>query len=1211
MYVFPPKLHDLSSWSTENNTSNVEEMWEISAPPDHSLYWSLVLSFVIASPEKSDWMERLLGTEKEIQELMQKKKIQGKKLVPQSIKKQVMNFNPFKNQHSFYHNKDMTNIFRMFSLRLNRFANGTRRGSGEWGDDTKLMAATKMLKCNIQVYEIDSEGNKQKFKLNAPAVAKDTLVLFKHSGVHKMYKTKPPPGQDRDHKVINTYAFGMSFDHVIPLRRDALGHILKKTDLNHQIIRELQHDFNGSGNFLVSLMVKDSKKETVQSIYASPYIAWKLEAAGFVTDPCSLDEGGLSAFYHCLGLDSTFLLHVLYDYASNSFEHSDKTTRNPDTEILRALINIGRVLQNDCFKSKSFSMQGTKKSIAIKSYEEILCFNEYQRRVVENIADLQRNYPAQMPQTDDDGVNLMRRKQIITSLLEFYPKYFDYPNEIQAKDTVADQNKYRKFQNFIQRSEYYENLDNYTCLLFFDNFLFLDLPSEIVNSAVHSLFLTVFGYKLFPKCLHDVYCTKHVHTPEDCALRVIPFIFRSKFLESAKVVEQELKCPSTGGAGESPKQQSRKESKEKNPNSVLMQVTSGLKDLPEIKDEFLIARLRKYLDIATNITITDVDMKGVLAIERALQVIGETLNTTESASVIGHLLCSCLSQDVVEEFFRIRNHCLSKYRPRAMGGKLNLEKNLEKEIMRFRNIQDIVGQVHSAIKPVYASQLLRITDYMVRRGLCESKDIDTSVAQNMKREHNELTHIRKKIYIKNKSRYHCLANNLLTYIERDATVEKYNKFQKTGQLSALKFLFAFLANQSDEPKKNEILYILKEVDDLSKYFEDKANASRQQKIDILDSESQKIMKVVSDLRKITDSIFSEVTGEPSRMIDSSVVKNFFNDARSFSWFTGEEMLAIKEKIAEHMQSSRDAKASLEKILRPLSEKKKQNANVTEHHLFEEEARQLLVDIFTSEKNKSNILENLTSKPKVALKYLNSIKSDEQDVFEKNSDRDDLDSLMKFSETEEGTHLLLKMNFPTDLHLKVLQFLNRKVEFLLDRISHLKAILIEEDEEILSLWNWGKSEAIKTHTRYLMCQRYMREKDVKASLEMLLFDCMNILKTSKSLSRLWSKANDLFSGASLRDILSHGSTILEIVGNCLDQDDLPSHFIDKMLELIEDGDALRTLSDLWGKEKIKDLKQLEDMLDADSPSLREVQKWMKKRPGSVGGWKDYLPLLPLK
>ncbi|CAL1262277.1 unnamed protein product [Larinioides sclopetarius] len=136
-------------------------------------------------------------------------------------------------------------------------------------------------------------------------------------------------------------------------------------------------------------------------------------------------------------------------------------------------------------------------------------------------------------------------------------------------------------------------------------------------------------------------------------------------------------------------------------------------------------------------------------------------------------------------------------------------------------------------------------------------------------------------------------------------------------------------------------------------------------------------------------------------------------------------------------------------------------------------------------------------------------------------------------------------------------------------------------------------------------------DVRASLELLLFDCMNILKTSPSLRRLWLKANELFTGACLRNILSHGDPILEIVGGSLDEGDLPSHFIDKMLELIEDGDALQILSDLWMKEKTTSLQQFESRLMATDPSLREVQKWMKKRSGDEGGWKDYLTLLPLK
>ncbi|GBN31898.1 hypothetical protein AVEN_128459-1 [Araneus ventricosus] len=730
-----------------------------------------------------------------------------------------------------------------------------------------------------------------------------------------------------------------------------------------------------------------------------------------------------------------------------------------------------------------------------------------------------------------------------------------------------------------------------------------------MNSAVQNLFLTVFGYHLFPKCMHGVHCTKHVTTTEDCALRVIPFIFRSNFLESAKAVLQELERPSADGASESPKQGP---GKGHGPNSVLVQVTSGLKDLPEIKDEFLIGRLRKYLDIGTSVALSDVDMKGVLVVERALQVIGETLNTSESNSVIGHLLCSCLG-GVVEEFFKIRNHILSHYRPRMMGGKLSLEK----EILIFKDIQYIIKEAHSLVQPVIVSQSLRIMDYMVERGLRGSKDIDPILARNMESERNGKTRLLVEIYIRYKSNYKSLANNLLNYIEGEAGIKKCHKFRKIGQISALKFLFVFLSSQCDETNKNEILLILQDLERLNKDFESKANAAKQNEIEISSSENLQITRIVSDLRKITDCVFSEVKDEPRKVIDRSVVETFFRDAREFSWFTDEEMAAIKEKILKRFQSSREAKTSLKEFLeKKIQSSREAKASLKEFseeksQLSELEAQTLVGAIFASQKDKSSISKNLSGNRKIALKSLNSVKRDEEDVFKKKDREDDLDCLIKFSETVEGAHLLLKMDLTVDLHRKVLQFLNRKVEFLLDRIGHLKSILIDEDEEILSLWNWGKSEAIKTHTRFLMCQRYRRERDVRASLEMLLFDCMNILKTRPSLSRLWSKANDLFSGASLRDILSHGSTILEIVGGCLDKDDLPSHLIDKILELIEDGDALRTLSDLWERAKITDLKQFESMLEADDPSLREVQKWMKKRPGTTGGWKDYLPLLPLK
>ncbi|GFT07039.1 uncharacterized protein NPIL_520251 [Nephila pilipes] len=1113
MYVVPPVLQDLSSWPSGKSI----KVWEVSTPPDNSISWSIVLSYVIASSRNPKWVKDLLGDEREIAELMRKKNLGTNALKFNSIKEQITKFNPFKNEHSFFFNKDVIKIVRLFDLKLNRYANTMRKNSSDWNDNLKLTAAAKMLDCYLEMYEMDSSGNKVNVTIYSPLQpmdSKEKIILFQHTAVPKKLKSRITSTQDE--KIINMFAFGMSLEHVVPLRRDALGHILKRAKLPSRCIQEIQHSFNYRDNFLVFLLTKNSLHEIIPSLFVSPYIAWKLEAAGFNMDPCLPGPKQLSAFYYCLNLDSTLVLHVLYNYASNNFEQSDKTTRNPDQEIQRTLKKIKNTLLKDCSVSNSFSIETKGENVAFKTFEDILCFNEYQRLVVDEILDLEDHSSHQL---HCDARNV----QFIKKILDTYYNYFHHPKETPTED------KYGKFQNFIEFSEYYENLDNFTCLLFFDKCLSLPKSTANFTNTVHNLFLTIFGYNLFPKCVHGAYCLKCELSAQHSTLRFIPFTFRSKFLESSKVLLEELKVISEKNAIPTSRKST---SSSKDPKSNIEKITASLKDIPEIKDYYLISRLRRYLVFAIEAPLSDGDMKGVLTIERALQVIGETLNTSETSCIIGHLFCSCFPKNVLPDFFKIRNHCLSKYRPNTMQGKLTLEKDL----VKFDRLQKVMEEVYRIIQPICGSQHFRVQNFMINRCLRESKSVNAVFSQNMEKEHCGVTRLMYKNYSRYKSKFKLLSNNLLDYVESNAGETKCLKNGKIGQLETLKFLFTYFANYCDGEIRNELLVTLNNLSGLSGEFERKVTEGKPEEINITPTEIQIMNEIISKLRALTDSIFIDTIKEPNINFDFSDVTGFFNDVVNFHWFSDEEMSTIKNKISEYLKQSCEVKKDLEYRL---GEGSLPTA---------EETRKLVEMLITSEKNRKNLLDNLVTSKKQALNWLQKVK--EKKVPE------DLNDLIKFVETEEGNNLLLKIDFQSDLKKKILQFMNRKIEILLNRISHIKSILIEDDTEISQLWDWGKSEGMKAHLRYLMAQRYWRERDVRASLEMLLFDCMNILKSRESLHHLWTKATHLFTGANLRDFLSHGNTVFETVGGILDKEDLPSHLIEKMLELIEDGETLK-------------------------------------------------------
>lgn len=182
---------------------------------------------------------------------------------------------------------------------------------------------------------------------------------------------------------------------------------------------------------------------------------------------------------------------------------------------------------------------------------------------------------------------------------------------------------------------------------------------------------------------------------------------------------------------------------------------------------------------------------------------------------------------------------------------------------------------------------------------------------------------------------------------------------------------------------------------------------------------------------------------------------------------------------------------------------------------------------------------------------------------------DVPNLFLKPNREELLNMLLKIRFPKQLKKKIISILNTRLWFLIDRIGKLKTILIFEDDNISFMWKSGKWQndvTVEKHMKLLMIQRFKMEKDVRASLEMLLFDCLNLLDKEK-LANLWKKTNDFLNGANLVDVLGHGNIILQTVGSYLIPEDLPLEFIESVLELMKDRDSLQALSELWKKTKL--------------------------------------------
>ncbi|WP_264377974.1 ankyrin repeat domain-containing protein [Wolbachia endosymbiont (group B) of Philonthus cognatus] len=162
-----------------------------------------------------------------------------------------------------------------------------------------------------------------------------------------------------------------------------------------------------------------------------------------------------------------------------------------------------------------------------------------------------------------------------------------------------------------------------------------------------------------------------------------------------------------------------------------------------------------------------------------------------------------------------------------------------------------------------------------------------------------------------------------------------------------------------------------------------------------------------------------------------------------------------------------------------------------------------------------------------------------------------------------------------------------LECLSNRVTLLKKVLLNTNET-------PKNQLVL---------RYMHDKKFRALVELLLIDLMNILKESKQKKSL-NKISKLLAEINLRNILEHGNPLLEIVGNVLDSNDLPTELISKALTFTEDEKSINALCALIG-EDIDPVKIKNNQIDMLSQERQNLVNELKK----ANKWQDYLKLIP--
>ncbi|GFR02548.1 uncharacterized protein TNCT_498181 [Trichonephila clavata] len=1235
-----------------------DSVWEIYLPTDHKIMWPLAVSY-LQSVSEDDALDSLRifsdSTNSNFYACIRK------------LKHVIRKLNPFFNRNIFNNNSIIDKFVRIFKQHICSSINLPVKFVNLFKDTNSLhlhsflLEVTKVLKRDICLYKFDGEQNCRLYFFSSERGNFPKLIIFHHAYV-----------TDEGSKENERFSFGLPLRQANSLRKKVLLRTLKKADLTEEEIEEIANIVSLERSFLINLL-KSHRKDIIPKLYKIPYITRKLGETGFETDPRYTDKNGFSAFHYCMELPETHILWMLYDFSANNFRLKGHTVRNPNSEILISLKEIGETIEKDI--SKSVNLSATYK----KSSELILRFNSYQKEVAEGIFSRRQISPATIEQS----------KEIMIFILNKYEKYF-YFDLPQVDYELNLKNELVMFEDYVRHTEYYENLDAFNGSLFFDNFphvidIFNENNNSLFTDTLSSMFLTVLSNIFFTTQKHGIHCKNCGVAAEICekennALRFISFYYRSLFLKNTKSMVAELKrCTNTGC--------------QKGKLKLLQIITRSLANLPEIEDEFLIGRLKMYLNTSMSSPYHDSEPKKMLTFERTLQVIGEILqNKTASKTVVKSMLSSCILPELEHKFSQIRNHCLSHYRFNTVQGRVQIE---NRDQVFLDKIQDELIELNDLFMPVYCCHVLRIEEFLIGKGICEAAKICKNIRAKLDVNLLDIADKRKILWKCQKKGLSLLLSKLLKRIFVKLET-KYLHFENfADELEALLFSLNFIISLCEEDnlkilvqiagELNNFILINKEKEitestknDLKRIFANNQalfedifdNAkdsesfhsfpylqslySEMKDFDILTNKEKRlikrqiskyVLKSNKSIRFLIESLQNEaVTQELSKKLKviimpekkrieinecidtickitllNKTLNSFFDDSKfnfkhvkylnchveEFDIFTSDEKINIKQTFSEFLSAFYIPMIYMQLKNYPVSSIEFLKTLVSDG---EKKMRVQLCEIFNPQDKLKLAEQSISSSIKKAQKALESVKQEES---LKSWYKEETNKMFELELKEEHASVLLKIHLPSKrLKRKLIQIVNQKIWFLIGRITQMKKILIFEDEDISCLWEsqaWKKNEDVEKYMKFLMVQRYIKERQIRIPLEMLLFDCMGILER-EDLSDLWRKANNMFIGVNMIELLAHGNPIVESAGSVLDPNDLPSDIVEKILKLIRDEDALKALSRLWVETKLcKSSEFKSDILNNKEKKFA----FLRRRIKMCDRWESYMKLLPLK
>ncbi|XP_072947928.1 uncharacterized protein [Epargyreus clarus] len=941
-----------------------------------------------------------------------------------------------------------------------------------------------------------------------------------------------------------------------------------------------------------------------------------------------------TAFYFAMRSNNFVILEMLYDYWSGDLHWlgHKKEYSEFDVDKLNQLHNL---LKNAYIKYVELIVKKEKVDGGmILNIQSLMAFNDFQRDVYEKLNEVKTT----LITWEDEPNHIIRIQEthvirsMILAIIDKYEKYSkkefsedfkknltqnddfknlddfadDSPDEVKEQAKIMQETYY-----YATREVYYRKLDSNMCLLILDHLhllkLRLSMPQDsyqkLENKLYHFYYHVTNNWRLYLPKRKKIEAHYFLGRHEDTKIRFkvnvdskkwtgIIYIMcyeRRDFMKTIKTFKTELK------------NRHIEEHIRKEKCKLPYEDYNYLKLIPELRDDYSLKIMSRLIGQLYSLDInTD---HAVLLIERTLQVVGEFLKYTDESLHLEPsteaLLKAEISVEVINDLKILRNMlCHAKKgillkRIELEQDNFNTFKAIRNELLEVKRKIDKVIKVH---KPLVQRALLLNTKALLFE---RRNDTPAAVGQVFLYMLTLLDYIPddynqffKKIWSSLKS-LQSIAEEvfilLIIYVDQQSKLAGVCKTILNNVINEFPFYRKMIEcslNEitNDKQKWIKIVNAIKHKDssvNLSDYpNEDDTNRikSYSKKFD-LGEEANKFIEDDMTLFAHIEHHWKFI----SNLLEFVVIKTciFKDTVEDLQICTGLKELDeydyrmndVKKTVAEY----------LDKIEERLDIKNKNNTNTNVHlcvqpsefNGIKELTNKLSKRNFLTKKEKTFLIDILQSNDTISKKKL-ATRNKMMEKIEKDVPMP-MTSYRNFIASEnldeKAQKILINLVMGHERDPLIVQCLSNRISILKDVTANL--------------------------TVNQLVLRYELDKTFRVLLEILLFDIFDILESNNKNTEIVKKSSKLLMEMNLRNILTHGSPLLDVVGVVLDSNDLPTELVTKAMEFIKDKTSVEALCALRDSGYFSSEN---NTISADQ------QEWMIEFKTSPR-WKDYIWLVP--